>query len=48
MAERPPPSEQELEVLKVLWDEGPGTVRGVAEVLEARGRAGVTRRSRRI
>ena len=38
MADRPPPSEQELEVLKVLWDEGPGTVRGVAEVLEARGR----------
>jgi predicted transcriptional regulator len=38
MAERPPPSEQELEALKVLWDEGPGTVRTVSEVLEARGR----------
>ena len=38
MAERPPPSEQELEALKVLWDEGPGTVRSVAEALEARGR----------
>ncbi len=38
MAERPPPSEQELEALKVLWDEGPGTVRSVAEVLESRGR----------
>ena len=37
MAERPPPSEQELEVLKVLWDEGPSTVRGVDEVLRARG-----------
>jgi predicted transcriptional regulator len=38
MAERPPPSEQELEVLKVLWDEGEGTVRAVAEVLDGRGR----------
>ncbi len=38
MAERPPPSEQELEVLKVLWDEGQGTVRTVAEVLDGRGR----------
>ena len=38
MAERSPPSEQELEALKVLWDEGPGTVRDVAEVLEGRGR----------
>lgn len=38
MAERPPPSEQELEVLKVLWDEGPGTVRSVAEVLDGRAR----------
>ena len=37
MAERPPPSEQELEVLKVLWDEGPSTVRGVDEVLRGRG-----------
>jgi predicted transcriptional regulator len=38
MAERPPPSEQELEVLKVLWDEGQGTVRTVAEALDGRGR----------
>ncbi len=38
MAERPPPSEQELEVLKVLWDEGEGTVRAVAEILDVRGR----------
>jgi len=38
MAERPPPSEQELEVLKVLWDEGSGTVRSVAEVLDSRAR----------
>ena len=37
MAERPPPSEQELEILKVLWDEGPSTVRGVDEVLRGRG-----------
>jgi BlaI family penicillinase repressor len=38
MAERPPPSDQELEVLKVLWDEGPGTVRSVSEVLDVRAR----------
>jgi len=38
MADRPPPSDQELEVLKALWDGGPGTVRGVAGVLEGRGR----------
>jgi BlaI family penicillinase repressor len=38
MADRPSPSEQELEVLKVLWDEGEGTVRTVAEVLDGRGR----------
>ena len=38
MAERPPPSEQELEVLKVLWDEGQGTVRSVSEVLDTRTR----------
>ena len=37
MGDRPPPSEQELEVLKVLWDEGPSTVRGVDEVLRGRG-----------
>ena len=37
MAGRPPPSEQELEVLKVLWDEGPSTVRGVDEVFRRRG-----------
>jgi BlaI family penicillinase repressor len=37
MAERTPPSEQELEILKVLWDEGPSTVRGVDEVLRGRG-----------
>jgi BlaI family transcriptional regulator, penicillinase repressor len=38
MADRPAPSEQELEVLKVLWDEGKGTVRAVAEILDGRGR----------
>ena len=37
MADRPSPSEQELEVLKVLWDEGPTTVRGVDGVLRGRG-----------
>jgi predicted transcriptional regulator len=38
MVGRPPPSEQELEVLKVLWDDGEGTVRTVAESLDGRGR----------
>ncbi len=38
MADRPPPSEQELEVLKVLWDEGPATVRVVGDALDGRGR----------
>jgi BlaI family penicillinase repressor len=35
---RPPLSEAELEVLKVLWDEGEGTVRRVNEQLRRRGR----------
>jgi len=38
MANRPGLSEAEREVLKVLWDHGPGTVREINEVLEHRGR----------
>jgi predicted transcriptional regulator len=36
--ERPTISETELDVLKVLWDQGPGTVRAVNEVLAGQGR----------
>lgn len=36
---RPALSEAELEVLKVLWDEGPAPVRRVNEVLARRGRS---------
>jgi BlaI family penicillinase repressor len=32
-------SDAELEVLKVLWDQGPGTVRQVLEALRAEGRS---------
>jgi predicted transcriptional regulator len=35
---RPAVSETELEILKVLWEHGPGTVREVNELLGARGR----------
>jgi predicted transcriptional regulator len=35
---RPPLSETELEVLKVLWERGPGTVRELNELLGRRGR----------
>jgi predicted transcriptional regulator len=38
MANQPGLSEAEGEVLKVLWDKGPGTVRYINEVLEQRGR----------
>jgi predicted transcriptional regulator len=38
MPPRPPVSDAELEVLKVLWAEGPSTVRDVAAVLRARRR----------
>jgi BlaI family transcriptional regulator, penicillinase repressor len=38
MANQPGLSEAEREVLKVLWDHGPGTVRTINEVLERRGR----------
>lgn len=34
----PPVSETELEVLKVLWDRGAGTVREINELLAERGR----------
>jgi predicted transcriptional regulator len=33
-----PVSEAELEVLKVLWEHGPGTVRSINEVLQRQGR----------
>lgn len=38
MTVRLPPSEGELEILKVLWDEGPATVREVDEALRGRGK----------
>jgi predicted transcriptional regulator len=38
-ARRPPVSATELEVLKVLWDHGPATVREVATVLHGLGRS---------
>jgi predicted transcriptional regulator len=39
MGERPGLSEAEREVLKALWDHGPGTVRQVNAVLGGRGRS---------
>ena len=38
MATRPALSASEREVLKVLWDHGPGTTREINEVLEHQGR----------
>ena len=38
MGNRPGLSEAEREVLKVLWDHGPGTVREIKELLQDRGR----------
>lgn len=38
MANQPGLSDAEREVLKVLWDHGPGTVRAINEELERRGR----------
>jgi predicted transcriptional regulator len=35
---RPPLSEAELRVMKVLWEHGPGTVRQLSSVLNRRGR----------
>ena len=34
MADLPSPTGRELEILKVLWEHGPASVRGVAERLE--------------
>jgi predicted transcriptional regulator len=36
--QRPALSNTELEVLKVLWEQGPGTVRDLEEILRRRGR----------
>jgi len=36
------PTDLELEILKVLWRQGPSTVRGVMEALARRRRAGYT------
>ena len=38
MASKPGLTEAEMEVLKVLWDCGPGTVRAINRELEGRGR----------
>ena len=38
MTKRPALSDSEREVLRVLWDEGPRTVREINEVLESQGR----------
>ncbi len=38
MASRPAMSVSEREVLKVLWDHGPRTVRALNEILERQGR----------
>ena len=38
IANRPGLSDAEREVLRVLWDHGPGTVREINEVLKYRGR----------
>jgi predicted transcriptional regulator len=38
MGSRPGLSDAEREVLRVLWDEGPGTVRSIREALAAQGR----------
>jgi predicted transcriptional regulator len=38
MGNRPGLSEAERQVLKVLWDHGPGTVREIKELLQGRGR----------
>jgi predicted transcriptional regulator len=38
MANQPGLSDAEREVLKVLWDQGPATVREINEVLKERGR----------
>jgi predicted transcriptional regulator len=40
---RPPLSDAEREVLRVLWDHGPGTVREVTPCSKSRAAAGPTR-----
>ncbi len=37
MVERPPMSESEQEILKILWDHGPKTVREVVDLLTCQG-----------
>ena len=36
------PTESEIEILQILWDEGPSTVRGVHEILAAKKDVGYT------
>ncbi|MBK8045432.1 MAG: BlaI/MecI/CopY family transcriptional regulator [Haliscomenobacter sp.] len=38
----PPPTESELEILQVLWQQGPSTVRQVNDLLKARREIGYT------
>ena len=38
----PKPSERELEILRVLWERGPSTVREVHEILDAEEKRGYT------
>ena len=42
MTHRPGLSDAERDVLRVLWDHGPATVRQINQVLVHRGRAGLT------
>lgn len=42
MAEQIKPTESELEILNILWEKGPSTVRDVHEVLEQSKEAGYT------
>ena len=42
MSEQIKPTESELEILNILWDKGPSTVRDVHEVLEQSKDAGYT------
>lgn len=42
MADQVKPTESELEILNILWDKGPSTVRDVHEVLEQSKEAGYT------
>ena len=42
MKDTPRPTQSELEILTVLWDAGPSTVREVQQTLDARRRIGYT------